>query len=54
MYPTKFIIECLQAGQLTFDYNDRKLVIDGQLRIPYDKVAPDDWGYVYENMLGKS
>lgn len=52
-YPTKFIRECLLAGHLTIDVVQRQLVIDGQLRIAYEKVCPDDWGYVYEKYVGQ-
>lgn len=52
-YPTKFIRECLLAGHLTIDTLQRQLVIDGQLKIAYEKVCSDDWGYIYEKFVGQ-
>lgn len=48
------IIECLKASVLKINADDKRLEIaEGQLLIPYEKIAPSHWGYVYEKYVGQ-
>lgn len=49
------IVKFLRAGHLNIDPVLRQLRIGNSLHIlPYDKIDPDDWGYVYEKFVGQS
>lgn len=48
------VIECLEAGDLKINASLKQLEIaNGQLIVPYDKIAPPAWGYVYEKHVGQ-
>lgn len=48
------ITEYLKAGDLKINAIEKRLEIaKGQLLIPYEKITPSSWGYVYEKHVGQ-
>ncbi|WP_242921955.1 restriction endonuclease [Pontibacter liquoris] len=49
------IIECLKAGDLKINPTLKQLEIaEGQLIYPFDKIKPNEWGYIYEKFVGQT
>lgn len=49
------LAQILKSGRLTINSVDKFIEFaDSEIIIPYEKISPSDWGYIYEKFVGQT